>query len=91
MSDIFLLTRASAVEWRDLAEDGRTLVANAREPEALATIRRLRARGLSLRRIAAELDRRGIPPRQGGGGWVHTAVAKLLRTDPIRPTRETEP
>jgi len=66
----------------DLAEDGVALVENPAELEALATIRRLKAEGLSLRRIAAELDRLGIPPKQGGPAWSHTAVAKLLQ----RPT-----
>jgi site-specific DNA recombinase len=62
----------------DLAEDGVALVENAAELEALETIRRLRAAGLSLRAIAAELDRLGIPPKQGGPAWKHTAVQKLL-------------
>lgn len=75
----------------DLAGDGKTLLANPRELEALATIRTLRAGGLSLREIAAELDRMGIPPKQGGPAWSHTAVAKLLRTEPVRPTRESDP
>jgi site-specific DNA recombinase len=63
----------------DLAEDGVALVENAGELETLATIRRLRAEGLSLRAIAAELDRLGIPPKQGGPAWKHTAVKKLLQ------------
>jgi DNA invertase Pin-like site-specific DNA recombinase len=66
----------------DLAEDGIALVENPRELEALVVIRRLKAEGLSLRGIAAELDRLGIPPKQGGPAWKHTAVKKLLQ----RPT-----
>lgn len=70
----------------DLAEDGVALVANPAEIEALVTIRRLEAEGLSLRRIAAELDRLGIPPKQGGPAWKHTTVRKILqRPDASRP------
>jgi len=63
----------------DLAEDGIALVENPAELEALAAIRRLKAEGLSLRKIALELDRLGIPPKQGGPAWSHTAVKKLLQ------------
>ncbi len=63
----------------DLAEDRKTLVENPAELEVLATIRLLKAGGLSLRKIAAELGRLGIPPKQGGPAWSHTAVAKLLQ------------
>jgi DNA invertase Pin-like site-specific DNA recombinase len=63
----------------DLAEDGIALVENPGELEALATIRRLKAEGLSLRAIAAELDRLGIPPKRGGPRWKHSAVQKLLQ------------
>jgi DNA invertase Pin-like site-specific DNA recombinase len=75
---------------RDLAADGVALVENPAELAALATLRGLKARGLSLRAIAAELDRLGIPPKKGGPAWSHTAVQKLLKTDAIRPTRETD-
>ena len=49
----------------DLAGDGRRLEANAHEQQTARLIRRLRGDGLSLRAIAAELDRRGITPKRG--------------------------
>jgi len=49
----------------DLADDGVTLVENADEQNVLRLIRQLRERGESLRKIAAELTRRGIPTKEG--------------------------
>ncbi len=49
-----------------LAEDGATLVENGPEQAVLAEARALRAAGLSLRGVAAELARRGFVSRTGG-------------------------
>jgi len=70
----------------DLADEGErskaglpsALVANAVEQATLAAIRELKAGGLSLRQIAAELDRRSIRPKKGGERWSHNAVARVL-------------
>jgi hypothetical protein len=59
-----------------VAADGVQLEADPREAEALALVAQLRADGLSVRAIAAELNRRGVPCR--GGRWHATTVARLL-------------
>lgn len=48
-----------------LAADGVSLVECEREQEVIATVRELRASGLSLRKISDELARRGITARSG--------------------------
>jgi len=48
------------------------------EAEAIALIKRLAAEGKSLRAIADELTRRGIPTREGGQRWQHSSVRKIL-------------
>jgi DNA invertase Pin-like site-specific DNA recombinase len=60
-----------------LAEDGRSLEANAAEQRALAIIRECRAAGFTLRAIAAELNRQGQATRRGTS-WRHQYVAGLL-------------
>jgi DNA invertase Pin-like site-specific DNA recombinase len=78
----------------DLVDDGSrskaglpsALVPNADELATVALIRELKAAGFSLRGIAAELDRRGIRPKQGAPRWAHTAVARILERiggDPV--------
>ena len=70
----------------DLADDGQrskqgqpvALVVNPAEVAVIALVHQLRAEGRSLRAIAAELDRRGIPPKQGAARWSHSAVVKIL-------------
>ena len=64
---------------RRLNPDGRTLDPDPGELAALVEIRRWRSEGWSLRRIAAELDRRGIPPKRGGPRWSHASVRHLVR------------
>lgn len=61
----------------DLSPDGRGLLANHREQGALSIMRALRADGLSLRRIAAELERRGISAKNGGT-WKAEAIRGIL-------------
>jgi DNA invertase Pin-like site-specific DNA recombinase len=81
---------------RDLAADGRTLVPNDREQQVLAEIRVRRDRGHSLRRIAAELTRLGVPTKTGNARWSHSSIADILKgahhaqgQDQDRPERET--
>ena len=63
----------------DLAGDGVTLVENASEQNVLRLIRKLRAEGESLRKIAAELTRRGIRTKEGNDTWTHTAVNRIIK------------
>jgi len=62
----------------ELAENGVDLVADEAEQEAIERIRELRADGLSLRKIARELDERGIPTKSGRK-WNHNTVAAILK------------
>ena len=61
----------------DLAADGINLIPNPLEQEALRLIHELRSAGESLRNIAAELNRRNIPTKQGKA-WIHTTIKGLL-------------
>lgn len=62
----------------NLEPDGVTLAPNPAEQEILKQIGELRRRGTSLREIASELTRRGIPTKEGGTAWKHTTVARLI-------------
>lgn len=61
----------------DLGEDGKTLVSNATEQEAIGLMQELREEGESLRAIADQLNQRGIATKQGGV-WKHTTVKGIL-------------
>jgi len=63
----------------DLAADGVTLVSNPDEQEVIRLIRKLRHAGESLRKIAAELNHRGIVTKEGNQQWTHTAVNRILK------------
>jgi hypothetical protein len=52
---------------RSVAPDGARLEPDPSEETARAVARQLRAQGLSLRRVAAELERRGVRSRTGKG------------------------
>jgi DNA invertase Pin-like site-specific DNA recombinase len=58
----------------------KTLQPCAAEQEILALIRELRAGGMKLQAIAAELERRGIA-RRGVVKWEHTFLSRLLKRD----------
>lgn len=62
----------------DLANDGKTLVANESEQQTISLITELRSAGRSLEQIAAELTQRGIPTKSGLSKWIHTAVRRIL-------------
>jgi site-specific DNA recombinase len=66
----------------DLAPDGRTLVDNPAELQALGTIRQWRAEGWGARRIALELNARGVATKCGGP-WSHSTIQTLFN----RPAR----
>lgn len=61
----------------DLAEDGKMLVPNQKEQEALRLMLRLRSKGLVLRKIASELDRMGFYAKDGRP-WQASTIKQLL-------------
>lgn len=73
-----------------LVDDGRrskteqpvALVADPAEQATVALIRDLHDAGWPLRRIAAELGRRGIPPKKGGASWSTGSLARILERSP---------
>jgi site-specific DNA recombinase len=60
-----------------LDADGVHLIDHAAEQAVIATVRELRAEGLSYRAIAAELNRLGLVNR-AGGPFLHTQVTRML-------------
>ena len=62
----------------DLAPDGKTLMPNPAEQEAVALMLDLRAAGCTLREIAAALTQHGVRTKEGGDSWAHTAVSRIL-------------
>ena len=61
----------------DLAADGVTLEANAAEQSVIALVKQLQAAGESVRKIAAELTRRGVVNKSGTTTWHATMVQRL--------------
>lgn len=61
-----------------LASDGVSLIPNESQQEAIELIRQLRDAGLSMRSIAEELTRRGVPTSKGGTTWKHSTVQRIL-------------
>lgn len=59
-----------------LAADGRSLVPDPHETEAVELARTLRAQGLTYRAIGALLEARGYRPR--GGRWHPTTIMRAL-------------
>lgn len=54
------------------------LVPSPAEAEAVALMKELAAGGASLRSIASELDRRGVPTKEGRPCWHHSTVKRIL-------------
>ena len=61
----------------DFARGGR-LVRNPQEQRIIGRIRRLRAGGLSYRKIALRLDRDGVCPKRSKR-WIHTTVMNVVQ------------
>ncbi len=61
----------------DLAEDGKKLVVNDIESQAIEMVRKLRAEGISVRAIAEQLNAEGVAAR--GDKWHPTTIARLLK------------
>ena len=59
--------------------DGTHLEADEAEQNTLGVLKTLRAEGLSVRAIAEDLNRRGIPARDGR--WHHNSVWRVLRRE----------
>jgi DNA invertase Pin-like site-specific DNA recombinase len=57
------------------------LIPDAGEQAAIGHIVELKSKGLSSRRIAADLNTRGIPTKKGRGPWIYTAVDKILKRE----------
>ena len=62
----------------DLAVDGKTLIENPVEQEALALIHNLKALGRTLRDLADELNSGGYQAKKGGS-WTFGQVQNVLR------------
>ena len=62
----------------DLAADGVALVRNEGEQLVLELIDKLRDQGLSLRDIAAELNRRQVPTKKGRP-WCFTSIGRMVK------------
>ncbi len=62
----------------DLAADGKMLVPNVAEQQAIVLMTKLRDAGHTLRQIAAELSAHNIPTKESGTIWTHTAVGRIL-------------
>ncbi len=60
-----------------LADDGVALIEDSTEQSILREIDGLRAAGLSLRKIAAALNREGVPTKEGGP-WRHTTIRGIV-------------
>ncbi len=63
-----------------VAADGYHLVANPQEQEVIRIARELKESGLSLRKVAARLEERGLLPRSGRG-WHAQSVKGLLTAE----------
>lgn len=65
----------------ETAEDGKTLVENEAEQAVIRLVRKLRAEGLSLRKIGARLTELGHHPRKGGA-WPPQTISNLAARNP---------
>ena len=70
----------------DLAADGVNLLENPKEQAALKIIDELHADGMSLRKIASELNGRNIVTKGGKKAWSHTTVQRIVKRLPAKPS-----
>ncbi len=61
-----------------LADDGDTLLVNAREQAVIELMTLLRDSGMSYNRIAELLQRKGIPTKEDGATWAAMTVRNIL-------------
>ena len=71
-------SRHSPYGW-DMSPDGKTLVKNTAEQDALRLMRWLRSEGMSFHQIARELDVRSIPTKQTAASWSPKVVRTILK------------
>jgi site-specific DNA recombinase len=62
----------------DLADDGRTLVANEIEQHIIEQVQSLKAQGYSFNKIAAHLNGRGVQTKRGSA-WTHVQISRIIR------------
>jgi DNA invertase Pin-like site-specific DNA recombinase len=63
----------------DLCGDGTSLVENQAEQAVIPDIQAMRQRGMTLKKIAAELTERRVSTKTGKSNrWTHQAVARVL-------------
>jgi site-specific DNA recombinase len=63
---------------QDLAPDGRTLVPNEREQDAIRRMREWRAQGKTYRDLCEMLEQLGIETKEGGKLWLPMTVRRIL-------------
>jgi len=63
----------------NLGEDGRHLLPDEKEQEAIQMMREMRERRKTYREIGWQLERRGIPTKQGGSTWHAMTVRNIIR------------
>jgi DNA invertase Pin-like site-specific DNA recombinase len=63
----------------DLGADGKTLLSNELEQQALTMIRDMRSNGFTLMAIADELNARGYATKKGNGQWTFGVVRQILK------------
>ena len=68
-----------------LGTDGKTLILNAHEQAVIWDMLLLRVEGRTLREIAKELTARGVPTKDGGHQWAHSAIARIVGRHGKRP------
>jgi site-specific DNA recombinase len=71
-------SRYAPFGWDFGGDDGRALVRNESEQSAIADMRAMRAEKKTYRGIAAELEARGIPTKQGAATWQPSVVSDVL-------------
>jgi site-specific DNA recombinase len=62
----------------DLDADGRTLVENAREQEAIRLMREWRAQGKTYRQLCDLVEEMGIETKEGGKVWLPMTIRRIL-------------
>lgn len=70
----------------DLAADGINLLENTQEQAALKIIDELHGAGMSLRKIASELNGRSITTKGGNKAWSHTTVQRIVKRLAAKPS-----
>jgi site-specific DNA recombinase len=62
-------------------ESSKDLITNAAEADVISSILEMRKRGLGYRRIASDLQYRGIPTKTGGTKWYPKVIMQILNRE----------